>query len=80
MAWTVRFALEFAAEFSRLPSALQIELLAQVCGGQRSPLTSGEKRFCWRLETKTGVAKTQFYRQLIAKADRRFSLHLSQCT
>ena len=29
---------------------------------------------------KSGVAKTQFYRQLIAKSDRRFSLHLSKCT
>lgn len=29
MAWTVRFAREFAAEFPRLPFAVQIELLAQ---------------------------------------------------
>ena len=116
MAWTVRFALEFAAEFSRLPSAVQIELLAQAsvieqfgphAGRPRVDRLKGSKfanmkelRFdaaggVWRVAfafdvrreaillaagDKSGVAKTQFYRQLIAKADRRFSLHLSQCT
>ncbi len=116
MAWTVRFALEFAAEFPRLPSAVQIELLAQAsvveqfgphAGRPRVDRLKGSKfanmkelRFdaaggVWRAAfafdvrregnllaagDKSGVAKTQSYRQLIAKADRRFSLHLSQCT
>ena len=106
MVWTVRFAPELAAEFTRVPSAVQIELLAQAGvieqfgphagrprvdrlkgskfanmkelrfdadGGvwrvawtvrftldfaaefSRSPLTSGERRSCWRLETNRAL-------------------------
>jgi hypothetical protein len=113
--WTVSFTLEFAAEFSRLPSDVQIELLAQAsvieqfgphAGHPRVDRLKGSKfanmkelRFdaaggVWRVAfafdvrreaillaagDKSGVAKTRFYRQLIAKADRRFSLLLSQC-
>ena len=116
MAWTVRFAREFAAEFPRLPFAVQIELLAQAgvieqfgphAGRPRVDRLKGSRfanmkdlRFdaaggVWRVAfafdvrreaillaagDKSGVAKTQFYRQLITKADRRFSLHLSKCT
>ncbi len=114
MVWTVRFAPEFAAEFSRLPSAVQIELLAQAgvieqfgphAGRPRVDRLKGSKfanmkelRFdadggVWRVAfafdagreaillaagDKSGVAMKQFYRQLLAKVDRRFSLHLSQ--
>jgi hypothetical protein len=114
VAWTVRFTLEFAAEFSRLPSAVQIELLAQAsvieqfgphAGRPRVDRLKGSKfanmkelrfdaaggvgRVAFAFDVgreaillaagdKSDVAMKQFYRQLLAKADRRFTLHLSQ--
>ena len=80
MTWQVLFHEEFDPEFEALPAVVQDELLAQLVLLRRFGPQLGRPR----VDTLKGSrhanmkerSETRFYRQLIAKADRRFDQHL----
>ena len=48
------------------------------CGGLHSPSIRTAGLSSWYVATNPAAAEKQFYRQLIAKADKRFDTHVAR--